>query len=122
MVVQSSIQASLNDFVMSRPEVQGATLVSPDGLCIGACLTSEMDEERTAAMSAAMLSLGDRIGTELKKGNLDRLVLQGDLGYSILVGCSSEAVLLVLATEETKLGLLFLEIKSLATNLARFLN
>lgn len=122
MVIQTSIvQDLLQNFVTGTPDVQGAALVSPDGLPLSSFLSSGMDEERTAAMSAAMLSLGDRIGQELTRGGIDRLFLEGENGYSILVGCSSEAVLLVLAGKQAKQGLLFLEIKRLATELSKLL-
>ena len=114
------VEDLLQKFVNQTPEVQGAALVSPDGLPLSSFLSSDMDEERTAAMSAAMLSLGNRIGEELTRGVIERLFLTGDKGYSILVGCTSEAVLIVLADKEAKKGLLFLEIKRLATEIARF--
>jgi predicted regulator of Ras-like GTPase activity (Roadblock/LC7/MglB family) len=76
-----------------------------------------MDEERVAAMSAAMLSLGERIGTELVRGTIDRLYVEGDKGYGILTSCGEEAVLLVLASKAAKQGLLMLEIKRVTSDL-----
>ena len=54
-------------------------------------------------MSAAMLSLGERIGNELARGTIDRLYVEGDKGYGILTSCGEEAVLLVLASKAAKL-------------------
>jgi hypothetical protein len=76
-----------------------------------------MDEERTAAMSAAMLSLGERIGQELARGAIERILIQGEKGYSILIGCGNDAVLLVLANQSAKQGLLFLEIKRIVSEI-----
>ncbi len=104
----------LQKFVSATPDVQGAALVTPDGLPLTSVLPSEMDEERTAAMSAAMLSLGERIGQELSRGMVERLFVEGEKGYSVLVGCGNDAVLLVLADKQAKQGILFLEIKRLA--------
>lgn len=101
----------LQSFVTTTSDVEGAALVSPDGLPIAARLPSGMDEERTSAMSAAMLSLGERIGVELSTGAIERLYVEGSNGYGILMGCGEEAVLLVLATKSAKQGLLMLEIK-----------
>jgi predicted regulator of Ras-like GTPase activity (Roadblock/LC7/MglB family) len=70
-----------------------------------------MDEERTSAMSAAMLSLGERIGQELARGNVEKVMVEGDNGYGILIGCGDDAVLLVLASKSAKQGLLMLDIK-----------
>lgn len=111
MIKVSMLQDELQDFISGSTEVQGAILASPDGLALASVLPIGMDEERTAAMSASMLSLGERIGRELARGNVDRIVVEGEKGYGVLVGCGFEAVLLVLANSAVKQGILFLEIK-----------
>jgi hypothetical protein len=70
-----------------------------------------MDEERVAAMSAAMLSLGERIGKELLGGISDRIYVEGEDGFTILTNCGNDAVFLVLAGKDAKQGILNLEIK-----------
>src|ERR687886_520022 len=97
-------------FVATTPEVQGAAVVTPDGLPLAASIPNGMDEERVSAMSAAMLSLGERIGSELARGGIDRIFVEGDKGYGILTSCGEDAVFLVLANSAAKQGLLMLEI------------
>jgi uncharacterized protein len=111
MINISMLQDELQNFVSGSSDVQGAALVTPDGLALASVLPAGMDEERTAAMSASMLSLGERIGRELARGSVDRIVVEGEKGYGVLVGCGADAVLLVLANATVKQGLLFLEIK-----------
>jgi uncharacterized protein len=101
----------LQNFVTATSDVQGAALVTPDGLPLAATLPGAMDEERVSAMSAAMLSLGERIGQELARGTIDRIYVEGDKGYGILTSCGDDAVLLVLADQKAKQGVLMLEIK-----------
>lgn len=101
----------LNSFVSTTTDVQGAAIVTPDGLPLASSLPGEMDEDRVSAMSAAMLSLGDRIGKELVRGNIDRIYVEGEAGFSILTSCGEEAVFLVLAGKAAKQGVLMLEIK-----------
>ena len=48
--------------------LEGASLVSADGLPIASVLKPGMEENRIAAMSAAILSLGERVSEELAKG------------------------------------------------------
>ena len=117
----SMLQDELQNFVSAASDVQGAALVSPDGLALASVLPGGMDEERTAAMSASMLSLGERIGRELARGTIDRIVVEGEKGYGVLVGCSNDAVLLVLAGAGVKQGLLFLEVKRIVSKLAPLL-
>lgn len=121
MINTSMLQDELQNFVSGTSEVQGAALVSPDGLSLASVLPGGMDDERTAAMSASMLSLGERIGRELARGNVERIVVEGEKGYGVLVGCSGDAVLLVLANSAVKQGLLFLEIKRAVAKIAPLL-
>ena len=121
MINTSMLQDELQYFVSGTSEVQGAALVSPDGLALASVLPGGMDDERTAAMSASMLSLGERIGLELARGNVERIVVEGEKGYGVLVGCSNDAVLLVLANASVKQGLLFLEIKRAVARIAPLL-
>lgn len=101
----------LQSFVTSTTDIQGAAVVTPDGLPLAATLPGGMDEERVSAMSAAMLSLGERIGSELARGGIDRIYVEGDKGYGILTSCGEDAVFLVLADKAAKQGMLMLEIK-----------
>jgi predicted regulator of Ras-like GTPase activity (Roadblock/LC7/MglB family) len=101
----------LQNFVSQTADVQGAAMVTPDGLPLAASLPSGMDDERVSAMSAAMLSLGERIGKELARGDIDRIYVEGDDGFSILTSCGDDAVFLVLAGKSAKQGVLMLEIK-----------
>jgi predicted regulator of Ras-like GTPase activity (Roadblock/LC7/MglB family) len=107
----------LQNFVSATTDVQGAALVTPDGLPLAASLPGGMDEERVSAMSASMLSLGERIGMELARGTIDRIFVEGNKGFGILTGCGQDAVLLVLASDSAKIGLLMLEIKRVLAEL-----
>ena len=118
MIETLTINDVLQQFVNSTPNIQGAALVTSDGLPLSSILPASMDEERTSAMSAAMLSLGERIGKELVRGTIERIFVEGEKGYSVMVGCAEEVVLLVLADKEVKQGLLFLEIKRIVSKLS----
>ncbi|AFZ17223.1 roadblock/LC7 domain-containing protein [Allocoleopsis franciscana] len=112
----------LQNFVSITSNVQGAAMVTTDGLPLASCLPGSMDEERVSAMSAAMLSLGERIGRELGRGEMDRVYIHGQEGFSILTSCGADAVFLVLADKEAKQGVLMLEIKRALTELMLILS
>ncbi len=99
--------------------IEGAALVSSDGLPIASALGTGFEEDRIAAMSAAILSLGERVAEELEKGTLEQITIKGDTGYVILTGIGQEAVLTVLADNNVKLGLLLMEIKRSQENLKK---
>jgi uncharacterized protein len=112
----------LQNFVSTTSDIQGAAVVTPDGLPLSANLPGNLDEERVSAMSAAMLSLGERIGMELTRGTIDRIYVEGSEGFSILTSCGVDAVLLVLASRAAKQGVLLLEIKRLVSELRQVLD
>lgn len=91
--------------------LEGASLVSADGLPVASVLKPGMEEDRIAAMSAAILSLGERVAEELAKGRLEQITIKGDHGYVIITGVGMEAVMVVLADNNAKLGLLLMEIR-----------
>ncbi len=105
------IQMLLQSLISNSPEIEGASLVTLDGLPLASTLPSDMDEERVSAMAATMLSIGERIGEELQKGNVGRVLVESDLGYCMLTSCGEDAVLLVMASAEAKQGLLQLAVK-----------
>lgn len=107
----------LHTFVSNTADIQGAAIVTPDGLPLVTNLPNMMDEERVSAMSAAMLSLGERIGIELARGEIDRIFVEGNEGFSILTSCGQDAVFLVLASKAAKQGVIMLEIKRAVSEL-----
>ena len=104
------------------PEIEASAVVSVDGLTIASALPTNVEEDRVSAMSAAMLSLGERIATELNRGELDQVYIHGDDGYVILSSIGTEAVLTALAKEKAKLGLVFLEMRRAADDLKKLLD
>ncbi len=99
----------LRDLQVSSPSVEAAAVVSVDGLSMASSMPAEVEEDRVAAMSAAMLSLGERIAGELGRGTLNQVYIKGENGYVILMAVGEEAVLTVLARKDAKLGLIFLD-------------
>ncbi|NEP19551.1 MAG: diacylglyceryl transferase [Leptolyngbya sp. SIO4C1] len=113
----SKIQMILQELVSGTTDLEGAALVTPDGLPLVTTLPSNMDEERVAAMSAAMLSLGERISDELNRGKIEKISVEGQQGHCVLASCGDDAVLLVLANQAAKQGILTLAIKQAVTEL-----
>jgi predicted regulator of Ras-like GTPase activity (Roadblock/LC7/MglB family) len=109
----------LRDLQAGTPDIEGSAVVSVDGLMMASALPSDVEEDRVAAMSAAMLSLGERIADELKRGSLDEVYIRGDDGYVFLRAIGMEAVLTVLARSGAKLGLIFLDTKRAAEDLTK---
>lgn len=112
-------QQILKTFVSNSSDVEGAAVVSVDGLILSSVLPAGADEDRIAAMAAALLSLGERTSSELKRGMLEQVYVKGNQGYTILMQCGPEAVLVTIAGGSAKLGMVLLDMKRAAQELAR---
>ena len=111
----------LRDLQASSPDIEASAVVSVDGLSIASALPPGVEEDRVSAMSAAMLSLGERIATELGRGSLEQVYIKGEKGYVVLMSVGEEAVLTALAREQAKLGLIFLDMRRAAEALQRLI-
>ena len=116
-----NFQQILEDLNGLSADVEASALISNDGLVIASALPAGIDDDRVGAMSAALLSLGDRAGKELARGDIDRIMIQGEKGYVITTSAGDEAVLTVMAKPNAKLGLIFLDIKRAAVALSKLI-
>ena len=111
----------LRDLQAGTPDIEASAVVSVDGLIMASALPADVDEDRISAMSAAMLSLGDRISGELRRGLLEQVYIRGADGIIVLMAVGDEAVLTVLARAEAKLGLIFLDMRRAVEDLVRLI-
>ncbi len=118
---EEMISSILSDLNGTSADIEASAVISTDGLMIAALLPSGMDEDRVGAMSAAMLSLGDRTAQELSRGKLEQVMIKGNQGYVLMTHSGEDAVLSVLAKPNARLGLIFLDVKRAAENIIKLL-
>lgn len=111
----------LRDLQADTQGIQASAVVSIDGLIMASALPAGVDEDRISAMSAAMLSLGERISSELNRGALQRILIEGADGIIVLVALGEEAVLTVLADGHAKLGMILYDMRRAVKDLVRLL-
>ena len=109
----------LRSMQAAAPDIEASAIVSVDGLIMASALPAEVEEDRVSAMSAAMLSLGERIAEELGRGALNQVYIKGSNGYIVLASIGSDAVLTALVRQDGKLGLVFLEMRRAAQDLVK---
>ncbi|AHE97069.1 roadblock/LC7 domain-containing protein [Thioalkalivibrio paradoxus] len=111
------LDSILKDLNGTSADIEASAVISTDGLMMAALLPAGMDEDRVGAMSAAMLSLGERTAQELARGTMEQVLVKGNKGYILMTGAGSEAVLTVLSKPNAKLGLIFLDVKRAAESI-----
>ncbi len=120
-MLSEMLSSILSDLNGSSTEIEASAIISTDGLIMASLLPAAMDEDRVAAMSAALLSLGDRTAEELERGSLEQVLIKGDTGYILMTHAGNESVLTVLAKPNARLGLIFLDVKRAAANITKLL-
>jgi hypothetical protein len=111
----------LRAFQASSVDIEASAVVSVDGLSMASTLPQGMEEDRVSAMSAAMLSLGERIAQELSRGVVEQVYVRGEQGYVILMSIGEEAVLTVLTRSKAKIGLVFLDMRRTVEDLKKLI-
>jgi len=109
----------LRDLRSSLQEIEAAVLISSDAMALASDISDDADEEKIGALSASVLSMGERAARDLKRGVLEQVYIKGDQGYLLLVHCGPDALLSLLVNPEAKLGVVFMEGKRTAEELAK---
>jgi len=109
----------LRNMQAAAPDIEASAVVSVDGLIMASALQQGVEEDRVSAMSAAMLSLGERISNELGRAGLEQVYIKGDAGAIVLTSVGEEAVLTAMARQDAKLGMIFLEMRRAAEDLTK---
>jgi uncharacterized protein len=117
------LHGALRELVEGANGVQAAAVVSFDGLMMAmeardGHLPADLEEDRVAAMSAALLSLGEQAVEGLGCGTLDQMFAEGDDGFVVMLSAREEAVLTAVADRDAKLGLVLYEMRRAAEAVA----
>lgn len=116
-----TLEGVLNELQGSIPEIEACAIVSVEGLPITSALPTDVDEAKVAAMTAAMLTLGEKASMELGKGELKQVIIEGHEGWLIVIQAGLNACLTVSTTKQAKLGLLFLDMKRAADKIGEMI-
>ena len=113
------LAAVLDEFLSVSFDVEAAAVVSSDGLPMASALPPDVEEDRLAAMSAALLSLGERAAEGLDKGDLAQVYVEGSDGNVVLMAAGPHAVLVAMTAKHAKAGLVLYEMRSSARRIVR---
>jgi len=118
---EDMLRSILSELNGTSADIEASAVISTDGLMMAAQLPAELDEDRVGAMSAAMLSLGDRTAQELARGGLEQVLVKGNNGYVLMTHAGGDAVVTVMAKPNAKLGLIFLDVKRASENIMKLI-
>ena len=100
------------------PELKGVLLASSEGLPIAHSLTNGSDPNRVAAMAAAATTLGRKVSETMGAGALGEVSVQAEEGALFVYSAGPKAVLVVLSPQGGNAGLIHLEARDTAKQIA----
>ena len=103
-------------------EIQGSAIVSVQGLPICSVLARDVNDGIVSAMSAAILSVSERAVEELARGDLKRILIEGNDGIIILSKAGQNAILCTLCRANASLGMVFLNIQSVSRKISELID
>ena len=116
--LENKLLEALRGLLAKSQDIDSAAVVSLDGFVMAAVLPQGYEEDRLGAMSAALLSLGERTAQELGRGDLAQVFVEGTQGYVFLLAAGHEAVLNAVVKRGSKLGLVLYDIRDTARRIA----
>jgi uncharacterized protein len=102
-------------------QVEGAAVVSRDGLLIADSLPKNIDGEIFSSMSATMHGAAETAISELKKGVCQMTIAESDKSLITSLGLNPSFILVGLASKGVNLGLLRAEMKKTSAQIAKML-
>lgn len=117
----TSLSKVLTDLQNRSSAVEACALITEDGLMFASSLPQDLDEIAVGGMSATLLNLGTRAAGELRRGDVKEVIVRGQNGYGAMVSAGRGVLLLVVANERAKLGVVFFDMRTAINTIAQFL-
>jgi uncharacterized protein len=111
MTKVDELVSALDEFITMTPGIESAAVVSPDGWPIVSALPDWLDERRLAAMSSALLALGERAVAELGKTGIDHVFVEGVHGQTALMPAGPHAIVAATTYPGARVGLVLYELR-----------
>lgn len=103
----------------STPEVIGSCVVNREGFIVASQIPTEVDEDVVGGMAASILAVGERIAQDMMNAQMEQVHVRSGKGHIIVNAIDEEFAIVLLVTREAKLGMIFLELKKMAAELAK---
>ncbi|MBN1288935.1 MAG: roadblock/LC7 domain-containing protein [Actinobacteria bacterium] len=115
---RNELQEALEQLLETSKDIEAAAVVSMDGFPMASIIPEGYESERLGAMSAALLSLGERTANELKRGELAQVFVEGSQGYVFVLAAGEDTVLTAVVKRGGKLGMVLYDIRKTAKRVA----
>ncbi len=117
----SKTRSVLRELNASSKDIEASAAITTDGFIIGSVLDNGVDEDRFAAMCASLLALAGQAATEISRGQMKQVIIDGTTGLMILAYAGDDAVLAVASKPTANLGMVIIESRKSAAKIKELL-
>ena len=121
MSLQNLIETTLHQ-LKKIGSVDASAVITRDGLLVASDISSGVDAEIFAAMSASMVGAAETAMIEVKAGNPDRVIVESETAKLISLGAGEKALLIVLTKHDAPLGLVLLRMGETARKISSLMD
>lgn len=116
---QESYQEIIANLSASTSDIKGVAIISTDGLMLESSLPGNMQKDKVAAISAAMLGLSKKSVSEMSFGILQEIQVKADGATYVILSADATTVLAVVAAADANIGLVNIESRNAAKQIAQ---
>jgi predicted regulator of Ras-like GTPase activity (Roadblock/LC7/MglB family) len=104
--------------IAQRDGVEAAVVLGRDGLLIEGQTSGDLDGEQLAALTPAIVSAAEVVGSASSRGALITAVFEFELGMGLVFALSTDVVLLVVLHPSANIGSLLFDLRRHRANIA----
>lgn len=117
----AQLRQILKDLNNRLNQIEASAVITTDGLIRAEQLGTEIDHDRFGAMCATLLSLAKRAVVDTARGELKLVLIEGSEGSMLVVQIGHQGVLALAARPKSQLGMIFVEARKTAQQIAEIL-
>lgn len=102
-------------------DVVGAAAVGLDGISLASRMSSEVSNERLAAVAATIIGVTRRVGNELRIGLTEEVIIKASKGLFMVLPAGDQSLLAINLRQDANLGLVRLEARDAARTIGQIL-
>jgi len=117
--VSAELSTILANLMSDCGDIAGAMISSTDGHAQAQQLASELDYNRFAAMSSALLALSDTLISEIQQGETKNILLESESGNIFILHAGNQLLLTVFSKPLSNLGMSLAYARKAAEEISR---
>jgi len=117
-----AVHETFNEILMEikrNTGIYALAIVLRDGLIVASLMPEDLDEETLAAMTATIIKAAETVFTELDKGDVKRIIIEGTHAKVVAVTAGKDFVIVGMANPETSLGIILHSMRKAAEKISQ---